>query len=258
MLIPTTIDSFIDGSLVLEQPAPGFGYRVSVDSILLAKFAIPFVQHDSTVIDLGSGVGAVALALSTIIGARQLILVESQPLLAGIALRNVRRAGATTHARVVESDIATWALGANTSLQSQHVVVVANPPYTPIGSGRRSAVACVDAAKHGSLTPFFEAASHLLATASDTACMCYPASAIVDFLATAHRYNLQASRLQFVYAHRDSPARIALVTLRTTRGTNLNCANDLSGFVDSAFWNVVIEPGLLDKTTRAHQRVDPA
>ncbi|HPB99699.1 MAG TPA: hypothetical protein PKW66_27500, partial [Polyangiaceae bacterium] len=70
----TTIDGFFDGALWLEQPAPGFGYRANEDSLLLASFASRCRPAKTTLIDLGAGVGTVALALHLIHPQTQLTL----------------------------------------------------------------------------------------------------------------------------------------------------------------------------------------
>ena len=59
MTLPTTVDTLYAGALTLEQPARG--YRFNIDSLLLADFAGP--RRAERCVDLGAGVGTVALSL---------------------------------------------------------------------------------------------------------------------------------------------------------------------------------------------------
>ncbi len=208
MPVPTTLDAFLEGALLLEQPAPGHGYRVNADSILLARFAVR-ARRAPTVIDLGAGVGAVALALHTLDPRDELVLVERQPALADLARGNVYRAARDARAQVITEDVAAWSQHAPTC----DCVVVANPPYTPPGSGRRGEEPVRDAARHGSVLPFLEAMGKIVSLGRSAACLCYPASSLVDLLVSAEQNGLQAVRLCFVHPGPGLPARIALVEL---------------------------------------------
>ena len=54
-----TIDSFLGGKLQIKQPARG--YRIGIDTVLLASATKP--KADATVLDLGCGVGGISLCL---------------------------------------------------------------------------------------------------------------------------------------------------------------------------------------------------
>jgi tRNA1(Val) A37 N6-methylase TrmN6 len=56
----TTVDKFLDGRILLTQPAKG--YRAGIDAVLLAAAVHP--SAGSQVLDVGAGVGAVMLCLS--------------------------------------------------------------------------------------------------------------------------------------------------------------------------------------------------
>ena len=221
----TTTDAFLNGTLILEQPAPGHGYRANVDSILLAQFAAHFAGHacgeQAIVIDLGAGVGTVALAVHVIDGTKRLVLVEKQPALAALAWKNVLHASLGDSATVVCDDVEAWAKRVDTLDSESSRLVVANPPYTPPGSGRPSKDSCVDAAKHGAFEPFLVAANRLLSQPADVACMCYPVSGIVDFLTLVERLGLRVTRIRFVHPSRGKSARIALMEMRGGLGCSV-------------------------------------
>lgn len=213
MTIPTTIDVWMNGAVVLEQPAPKHGYRVNVDSLFLARFASRCVQPNTHVIDLGAGVGAVALALYAQKKYRKLTLVESQHEVAAIAKRNVDRACLTPHAEVIPCDVLAWASCCN---PQPPVVILANPPFTPPFAGRSASEPSRDQARRGPLEPFIAAIASAITRAPAVACLCYPIPRLVDAIDIAEKHNLFVQRLRLVHPHPSRPARLALIELTHT------------------------------------------
>src|SRR5438067_10704245 len=95
-----TLDELIRGRIRVWQPR--VGYRVNVDSLLLAHFvgAPPFGR----LCDLGAGVGAIGLALAALDPAARVTLAELQPAIAALARRNARENGLDNRVDVVEVD----------------------------------------------------------------------------------------------------------------------------------------------------------
>ncbi|MCR9124547.1 MAG: methyltransferase [Rhodobacteraceae bacterium] len=113
-------DGFLGGRLRLWQPR--LGYRAGVDPILLAA-AVP-ARPGQSVLDLGCGAGAVALALGTRVRALDLHGVEKQPLYAGLAQRNAAENGVAL--TIWQADIAALPAGLR-QRGFDHVCI--NPPY---------------------------------------------------------------------------------------------------------------------------------
>lgn len=203
----TTTDTILDGAVELEQPAHGAGYRFNVDSVHLARFVAPHVTGGHLV-DLGAGVGTVALCIAALASPTRLTLVELDPAACVLADRNVRRAGWSERAEVIQADLACWRPA---GLCPQYVV--ANPPYTREGAGRTAKVARVHRARHGEVRVFMRAAARLMGGEASFA-LCYPAHSLVQLLAAAGEFGLGASRVAFVHARAALPARLALVELR--------------------------------------------
>src|SRR3954463_1377803 len=86
----TTSDTLYEGAVCLRQPVRG--YRVNVDALLLAAFAAQG-RPAAFAIDLGSGVGSVALGLQHLGAAQRFALVEREPALLALAGENVEAAG---------------------------------------------------------------------------------------------------------------------------------------------------------------------
>jgi tRNA1(Val) A37 N6-methylase TrmN6 len=209
-----TSDTLFGGALRLTQPARG--YRINIDSLLLADFAAGSpgaARRARRLVDLGAGVGALALAFDHLAGIGEAVLVERDPALAELARENLDAAGIT--ARVLTVDLAAArlprGLGAGADL------VVSNPPFFEPRSSRESADPARRRARFGGLGPFLSAAAKLLSGPRARACFCYPAGSLPALLAQAAPLRLVAKRLRLVHAAADSPARLALIELRRAR-----------------------------------------
>src|SRR6187399_45249 len=99
-LLAVSDDSLLGGRVRFRQPE--HGYRVNVDSLLLAQFACAG-RSARVAVDLGAGIGLVALLVAHFGAARELLLVEREPALAAIARDNLERAG--VRALVHELDV---------------------------------------------------------------------------------------------------------------------------------------------------------
>lgn len=96
---------------------------MAVDAVLLA--AAVDARRDERVLDLGSGVGAVALCLATRVAGCAVIGIELQPALAALAERNAVLNGMAGRVRIVVHDVAR-ALPEDLG-SFDHVAT--NPPY---------------------------------------------------------------------------------------------------------------------------------
>ncbi|MGL5117305.1 MAG: methyltransferase, partial [Beijerinckiaceae bacterium] len=80
--VQTTEDAFLDGRLILTQPAKG--HRIGTDALLLAAAT----DARGRVCDLGAGIGAVGLALR-LAGTEDVVLVEREPVFLACAEVNI-------------------------------------------------------------------------------------------------------------------------------------------------------------------------
>jgi tRNA1(Val) A37 N6-methylase TrmN6 len=116
-----TEDALLGGRVRLLQSRRG--YRVAVDAVLLAAAVHP--GPGERVLDLGTGVGAVALCIAKRVADCTILGVELQPALAQLAQRNAARNGFGDRVHTIVHDIAR-PLPAETGLFDQ---VATNPPY---------------------------------------------------------------------------------------------------------------------------------
>src|SRR5215472_10080507 len=134
-LVEATQDALFGGSVVLFQPPRGAGYRTNVDALLLAGFATGATAAPLA-FDLGSGVGAVGLALLRLGAARRVVLVEIDELPAAMARRNLDANGWTERGEVVRGDVRDVAR----ARRGEANLVVCNPPYVAPGRGSVSPI----------------------------------------------------------------------------------------------------------------------
>jgi tRNA1(Val) A37 N6-methylase TrmN6 len=157
---PFSDDWFLDGRLLLRQPQKG--HRIGTDALLLAA-ACP---AEGRVCDLGSGVGAVGLALA-MRGAAETVLVERDPVFTECARHNIGNGEFTD--RVSCSDVDIFDRKAflhDPALSDQSFDVAAtNPPFDQALRGRRSPTALKQAAhamQGGDLADWLKVAVRLL------------------------------------------------------------------------------------------------
>lgn len=120
-------DKYLDGLIHIRQPAKG--YRAGIDAILLAAAVHP--KKNQKVLDAGTGVGTVMLAIAAFHPKAQLHGLELQPEMARLAAENIRLNQKETHVFLHEGSILSppKELEPNTF---DHVVT--NPPYFNFGA----------------------------------------------------------------------------------------------------------------------------
>ncbi|MGP9813426.1 tRNA1(Val) (adenine(37)-N6)-methyltransferase [Rhodopseudomonas sp. NSM] len=122
---PTTEDGFLGGRLRLRQPVAG--HRAGHDAILLA--AATRARAGDRVVEFGAGVGAAGLALAARVGGLDLVLVERDPRLAGLARANAAANGIRAEAMVLDVEAGADAFAAADLGPDSVDVVLMNPPF---------------------------------------------------------------------------------------------------------------------------------
>ena len=153
----TSQDRLLGGRVVLHQPCSG--YRVAIDSVLLAA-AVP-VKAGERVVDLGCGVGAVALCLLSRQPELQVLGVERQTTLAELARRNAAENGWAERFTIEETDFASFPKACKGPFD--HAVL--NPPYHDPARQRPSpnpAKAAANHAEAASLAAVLDGARRIL------------------------------------------------------------------------------------------------
>ena len=124
-----TLDAICQGRLRVIQPARG--YRFSIDAVLLA--GLTPVRPQDRVVDLGTGCGIVPLLLALQQPVAQIYGIEIQESLVSMARRNILANGFSHLINIVQADLRHLH---GEVLGSPASIVVSNPPYRKLRSGR--------------------------------------------------------------------------------------------------------------------------
>lgn len=126
-----TTDDFLGGRLKIRQPRAG--YRAGIDAVLAAA-AVP-AGDGERVLDCGSGVGVIGLALAVRCAGAHVVLVDREPAFVALARENIAANGLDGRVACIEADV-TCAIDDPLLAAGSFHHVVANPPYQTIGQGR--------------------------------------------------------------------------------------------------------------------------
>lgn len=122
----------MDGRLKLLQPAKG--HRVGHDAVLIAAAA---PEKARLIVDLGAGVGSAGLAALSRLPQAEAVLVEIDPVLAGLAEENIAGNGLRGRCRVLCADVRNLGKKGGADVPPADLVL-ANPPFNTDGAHRAS------------------------------------------------------------------------------------------------------------------------
>ena len=217
---PLTEDSFYGGRLAVRQFRDG--YRFSIDAVLLAEFARPWVGR--AIVEFGAGCGIVSLLMAIQTPQAQIFALEIQPLLARLAAENVALNDLTDRITVLRRDLKTVSAADFEPLVDG---VVCNPPYYPVGSGRLNPNGQRAQARHEllvTLSDIIDAARRTVKK-SGSLIMIYPAERTGELLSAMHSGGIEPKELRCVHATAESDAQLVLVRGRLGVGTGMRvCA----------------------------------
>ena len=198
------IDPFMDGRLRLIQSKDG--YRFSIDAVFLSEFVT--IKPGDMVVDLGTGCGVIPLILLLTKPVGYAFGLEIQKELAHQAARNTVINGFKDKMAVILGDLKHLSIS-NRSAD----VVICNPPYRKVKSGRINPDMRRAIAKHelmASVDDILHAARNILRKKGRLA-MIYPAERLVGLLARMRRFTLEPKRIQINYPDLESSAKLALI-----------------------------------------------
>jgi tRNA1Val (adenine37-N6)-methyltransferase len=198
------IDEF-EGLKVIQKIT---GPQFSVDAILLAKFV--GIKKGDIVADLGTGGGIISLILGKRTEAERITAIEIQNELADISRRNISLNKLESKIEVIEADLR---LVKEHFPSGQFDVVVSNPPYRLVGSGRLNPNTLKAIARHEikcTLDDVLKSAFYLLKEHGKLAVV-YRPDRLVDLIAGCRHNNLEPKRIQFIYPSIDREANLVLL-----------------------------------------------
>jgi len=208
-----SVDKILGGALTIVQPLSG--YRFSVDSILLGRFARP--RKRDRVLELGGGCGVISLMLAALYRPREVVAIELQRELAALAAGNARL-NDLAMVRSVRGDLRARRI--NGIAPAWFDYVVANPPYRALRSGRESPNASRRIARGAggaSLAEFITAADRYAANGAKVA-LVFTAARTAELVAELKLRALEPKRIRFVHPRVTMPATTVLIEARKGGG----------------------------------------
>jgi len=188
-----TIDEY-DNLKVIQKT---HGFRFSLDAVTLANFAT--IKKKDKVIDLGTGNGIISLLIAS--KAEHITAIEIQPEMIDLAQRNVILNGLSDKIDVMEGDIR---LVKELFPPSQYDVVITNPPYRVIGSGRINPNDLKALARHEikcTLEDVLAASFYLLKNRGRLAIVHRP-DRLVELMVGCRQHKLEPKRIQFFHVNK--------------------------------------------------------
>ncbi len=205
-----THDTLFDGKLTCLQNRDG--YRFSIDSILLAHFAVPVEGDD--ILDLGAGCGIISLIMAYRWGniLKSITGIEIQDSLVDLARQNIAINKFNKVCRIINEDVKTLVRQID---RESFTRVICNPPFYKPGTGRTSRNRESLLARHqisATLEDFISAAAGAVKN-SGSVYFIYPAEGLAELLVLTQKNKLEPKQIRLVYSypHPDKSAKLVLV-----------------------------------------------
>jgi tRNA1Val (adenine37-N6)-methyltransferase len=201
-----TPDTFLNGRIKVKQDR--YGYRFSIDSILLACHAGP--RPGDKVLDLGTGCGIISLILAYREPNLKIFGIELQKELADIAVSNVKENQMDGSITIICKDMKEL----NNNMISGPVdLVVSNPPYRKAESGRINPDMQRAVARHEikvSLSDITATVRRVLRTAGRFVTI-YSAERITDLLTHLRSAGIEPKFLRMIHSGVKTEAKLVLL-----------------------------------------------
>jgi tRNA1(Val) A37 N6-methylase TrmN6 len=247
-----TEDAFLGGGLRLLQLKSG--HRAGHDAVLLAA-ATPARAGDR-VADFGAGVGAAGLAVARRVSGIDLVLVEIDADLAGLARRNAASNGIAAEVIVLDIEASADAFAAVGLAPDSVEMVLMNPPFNELGRHRISpdrARGIAHVATATTLANWVHAARRVLKSRG-VLTLIWRADGIAEVLAALdHGFG----SLEILPVHGDVKAPANRILIRATKGgrapTQIHAAlmlNDESGVPNKRVQEILAGKGSLPLANR--------
>jgi tRNA1Val (adenine37-N6)-methyltransferase len=202
-----TVNFLFNGRIKVRQPT--HGYRFSIDSILLATFTC--LKKRDRIVDLGSGVGIIPILLAVRNdGIEQIVGLELQEKLVAVAHQNVSMNGLDDLIKIYKGDIRSID---EVLLPAQFDVVVSNPPYYRISSGRINPSLQKAIARHElscTLDDVLRSTLYLLKEGGRFFII-FPATRAITLLHQMRNFTMEPKRLRWVHSRLEEQAKFILV-----------------------------------------------
>lgn len=182
------------------------GYRYSIEPFLLVDFVI--LRPGYEVLDIGTGCGVIPVLMINREPDLKITGVEIQGSAATIAKKNASKN--KNRIKILDGDFLDQNL---TFFKEQFDLIISNPPYRKINSGRINLDEKKAIARHElklNLQDMLEKAKHFLKKGGHIT-LTYPSNRLQETLRELENQNLFPSRIRFIHGNKNAEAKIFLV-----------------------------------------------
>ena len=187
------------------------GFCFGIDSIILSDFA-KNIKEGSKVVDLGTGSGVIGLLLCKKTKLKEVIGIEIQEDVAEMAKRSISLNNLEDKFKIYQTDINK--IFDNKILnKNQYDVVVMNPPYKEIGTGKTNEDEKKLISRHeikATLSDFIRTSAKLLKDRGELYLVHKP-ERIADIICKMRENKIEPKEMQIVYPYAHSDASIILM-----------------------------------------------
>lgn len=198
-------------------------FKFTIDPILVASFLR--APSDASVLDLGTGGGAIPLWLVGYRGFRRVVGLELQPEPAAMARESVALNGFTDQISIVEGDLRESPVNL---LGESYTWIVSNPPYLP-GNSRLTGNPTLDRAKF-EMTCTLEdlaKAAHRLSGGNGRLVMVHLPERLPDIFETLRRYHFEPKLMRLVHSGPNKPPNRVLIEAQKSGKPHLRVLSPL-------------------------------
>lgn len=201
-----TTDTFFNGRVQVKQNR--YGYRFSIDAVLLAWHTEP--RPDDTIVDLGTGCGIIPIILAYRHPGIRVYGIEVQADLADIARLNVQENNMNDRIFIRCMDMKTL----NHDVTSGPVdLIVCNPPFRKMLSGRINPDQERAIARHEiktTLHDVIKTARNMLRTLGRFVIV-YPAERMTDILSQMRAFGIEPKWIRMIHSEKNTDAKLILI-----------------------------------------------
>ncbi|OGR13667.1 MAG: hypothetical protein A2097_09255 [Desulfobacula sp. GWF2_41_7] len=210
--------------LIISQPEKG--YRFSIDPLILSAHIHP--KRNEKIMDLGCGCGIISLVLAYRYPDIEITGIEIQKELYTFARQNVLANGFERRIHVVHDDIKNIKF---TETGTRADIIVSNPPYKKIGTGRLNLDFQKAMARHEitlDIDMLIECSSRLIKN-QGSLFIVFPFDRLQDLTQALSRHDFFPEFIRYVHVKADTKASRVIVC--AVKNGNRQCSSPSSLFI---------------------------
>lgn len=193
------------------------GHRFTLDSVLLADFCR--IKTKDRILEAGAGSGVISILLAKKFPQTSITAVELQSAEAELASRNISDNGLGGRITLITQDIKKLR---KELAPGSFDVIVANPPFTKTGAGRRSPVHQRQFARHdgfGDINAWLDMLVFL--KNGGRYFLVFAAARMAELISLMRERTLEPKRMRLVHPYKDRPASLMLMEAVRSAGAGL-------------------------------------